>query len=244
MKILISSGGTKIPIDKVRDITNMSSGTFGSKIATELLKMGHQVIFFRAKDSKSPMSTTIDLWKLGQEKYTYRDAGRMAEILGFFNTHKDRYLEHEYRTFDEYYERLKFIIGVNQPDVVVLAAAVSDYGVENPVDGKIRSNEMLTIKLKQLPKLIYYIKEWCPTTKLVGFKLLVGSTIEQLIAAATKSINENKADMIVANDLRDIKEGNHTVTMVYPNGLGVTYDNKPSDSNYLARKVAEHTVKL
>ena len=244
MKILVTSGGTKIPIDKVRDITNMSSGTFGSKIATELLKMGHEVIFFKAKDSKSPMSRTVDLVKLGKSQYTHSDIAEMTELMGFFNTYSDRYSEHEYRTFDEYFERLKFFIGVEQPDVVVLAAAVSDYGVENPVDGKIRSNDMLTIKLKQLPKIIYYIKEWCPTTKLVGFKLLVGSKIEQLIAAATKSINENKADMIVANDLRDIKEGNHTVTMVYPTGLGVTYDNNPTDPNYLARKVAEHTVKL
>ena len=31
MKILITSGGTKIPIDLVRPITNMSRGTFGSK---------------------------------------------------------------------------------------------------------------------------------------------------------------------------------------------------------------------
>ena len=37
MKILVTSGGTKIPIDRVRDITNMSTGTFGSKIAIELI---------------------------------------------------------------------------------------------------------------------------------------------------------------------------------------------------------------
>ena len=33
MKILITSGGTKVPIDRVRSITNMSQGTFGSRIA-------------------------------------------------------------------------------------------------------------------------------------------------------------------------------------------------------------------
>jgi phosphopantothenoylcysteine synthetase/decarboxylase len=44
MKILITSGGTKIPIDTVRDITNMSTGTFGTKIAEECLRKGHDVL--------------------------------------------------------------------------------------------------------------------------------------------------------------------------------------------------------
>ena len=32
MKVLITSGGTKVKIDLVRSITNMSSGTFRSQI--------------------------------------------------------------------------------------------------------------------------------------------------------------------------------------------------------------------
>ena len=49
MKILITSGGTQINIDSVRRITNMSTGKFGSKIASELLKMGHEVYFLSLK---------------------------------------------------------------------------------------------------------------------------------------------------------------------------------------------------
>ena len=41
MKVLITSGGTKVPIDTVRHIGNMSSGTFGAKIAFQLLELGH-----------------------------------------------------------------------------------------------------------------------------------------------------------------------------------------------------------
>ena len=55
MKILITSGGTKIKIDMVRSITNMSKGTFGSKIATEFLRYDNEhVTFLHAKDSKLP----------------------------------------------------------------------------------------------------------------------------------------------------------------------------------------------
>ena len=39
MRVLLTSGGTRVPIDRVRDIRNMSMGTFGSRIALELLRL-------------------------------------------------------------------------------------------------------------------------------------------------------------------------------------------------------------
>jgi phosphopantothenate-cysteine ligase len=239
MKILVTSGGTKIPIDRVRDITNMSKGTFGSKIAEELLKMGHEVMFFRAKGSKSPLSVTIDLYKDGY------DIGRFSS---WYNAHAkyaaEKYQEMEYGTFTEYLERLERWIKIEQPDIVILAAAVSDYGVENFVNGKIRSNDDHKIILKQLPKIIYYIKEWKPDVKLVGFKLLVNSHWLDLVDAAKRSISENHCDMIVANDLADIKEGKHQIQLVFPNGNVIAYKADNSDPNFLAKMVAEHTTKL
>lgn len=239
MKILITSGGTKIPIDKVRDITNMSKGTFGSKIASELLKLGHEVIFFKAKNSKSPFQFDYNFFgkaALAQEAFNKK--------VDFVNQHYSRYNELEYSTFNEYREILERIIKFNQPDVVMLAAAVSDYGVENPHDGKIRSNDLLTIKLVQLPKIIHLIKTWHPNCKLVGFKLLVGSKEYELVDAAKRSIAENGCDMIVANDLTDIKDGKHKVHLVFPKTDTLLYETDPTDSNFLARKVAEHTLSL
>ena len=77
MKILVTSGGTKIPIDRVRDITNMSKGTFGSKIATELLKLNQEVYFLKAKGSRSPFKVEIDLAK------GYND----SDIVSWTKTH-------------------------------------------------------------------------------------------------------------------------------------------------------------
>jgi phosphopantothenate-cysteine ligase len=155
-----------------------------------------------------------------------------------------RYKETEYSTFNEYRERLERWIKIERPDIVMLAAAVSDYGVENPVDGKIRSNDLLTIKLVQFPKIIHLIKTWHPTCKLVGFKLLVDSKDYQLIDAAKRSIAENGCDMIVANDLSDIKEGKHKIHLVFPKTDTLFYETDPTDSNFLARKVAEQTLSL
>lgn len=240
MKILVTSGGTKIPIDKVRDITNMSQGTFGSKIAAELLELGHEVYFFKAKGSKAPFTVTLNFADEREENFW----GKLEETQRLYTEYFDSYKEMEYQTFDDYKERLERLIKMEQPDVVVLAAAVSDYGVENPFNGKVRSNDLLTIKLMQLPKIIYYIKEWCPKSKLVGFKLLVDSKEYQLIDASKRSISDNKCDMIVANDLADIKDGKHRVHLVFSDKETVTYKTDPNDPNYLARMVATHIVKL
>lgn len=234
MKILVTSGGTKIPIDRVRSITNMSKGTFGTKIAVELLQMGHQVIFLRAEGSRSPFTCTVDFYNGGE----LRDA---EEVYDFCNSHFENYSEFTYKTFDDYAKSLQHILR-DSPDVTILAAAVSDYGVVNMVDGKIRSKGDLTIELKPLSKLIGQVKEWCPTTHLVGFKLLVDSTEAELIEAARDSLMKNHCDIVVANDLRDIKKGQHQIIVVSPSG-NQKYKTKLDDPNYLARKVAEEAVK-
>jgi phosphopantothenate-cysteine ligase len=93
---------------------------------------------------------------------------------------------------------------------------VSDYGVENYVDTKIRSKESeMSIQLKVLPKLISNIRKWAPDIALVGFKLLVDSTEDELVDAARKSIKSNRCDFVVANDLRDIKSDERCVYLVY-----------------------------
>ena len=96
MKILITSGGTKVPIDRVRSITNMSHGTFGSRIADAFFNDGlkvfrtgnehgtpiEKITFFMAKGSRKPT-----LQFLNDE--TYEDGYRPIEYV-------------EYSTFDDY----------------------------------------------------------------------------------------------------------------------------------------------
>ncbi len=188
MRVLITSGGTKIPIDRVRSITNMSKGTFGAQIAEAFAEdRSHvDIDFVMAKGSKSI-------------------------IGGTFNNTVSTF---EYETFSEY-QNLLFGRLVLKPDIVILAAAVSDYEVENVVDGKIRTSEDLLIRLKPLPKLIGRVKELCPDAVLCGFKLLVGSTSKELIDAAQKSIYDNMCNLVIANDLSTIKDTkNHSMIVV------------------------------
>jgi len=87
-------------------------------------------------------------------------------------------------------------------DVVILAAAASDYTVQNYSKSKIKSsNKSLQIKLKQAPKIIDHIKKWQKNVFLVGFKAETNLSRKKLEESARKKLRESKADLIVANDI-------------------------------------------
>lgn len=212
MRVLITSGGTRIPIDRVRHLTNMSRGTFGSRIARAALEANHNVTFMCAKGSRTPMKTEFNLYPKGVELDTLE---RFVNLCRFYETHKRRYEELYYQTYDEYQEELKRALTECVFDAVILAAAVSDYGVKDPHPGKIRTKEQLTIQLEPLPKLIGKIREWAgDKIRLIGFKLLVDSTREELIEAAWKQLEDNGCDLVVGNDLDDIQRGDHMLTLL------------------------------
>ena len=209
MKILITSGGTKIPIDRVRSITNMSQGTFGSRIADaffdeglEAFRTGNEygnsiekITFFMAKGSKKPT-----LQSLNDE--TYEDGYRPIEYV-------------EYSTFDDYKSGIEELLKKETYDIIVVAAAVSDYGVANYYDGKYRSREDdMCIKLIKLPKVLPIMRKLAPNAIICGFKLLVDSTEDELLDAMRKQISESDVDLVIGNDLRDIKANDHKLTVI------------------------------
>jgi phosphopantothenoylcysteine decarboxylase/phosphopantothenate--cysteine ligase len=235
MKILLTSGGTKIPIDMVRSITNMSKGTFGSAICKSFLEKDINVDFLMAEGSRTPFELRI---KYPNTVYTAVE----TEIwLGFVHRYAAYYREYVYKTFDDYKKSLEELLSQNKYDIVILAAAVSDYEVKNVVQGKIRSSEDNKIELSPLPKLIKKVKELNPDIFLVGFKLLVNSTDDELIQEAKKSIEKNNCDVVVANDLRDIRQNNHKLLIVTKNDANII----GKDANIpLANKLVEKILIL
>ncbi len=211
LNILITSGGTKVPLDEVRHLGNMSSGRFGADIAKAALRAGHKVTFLCAKGSVRPDEVTLNL---GHGNCLRTLSAMLTDgdlIWGFRNL----LTVDQFANFDEYAAKLQQHLEQDKPDVTMLAAAVSDYGGV-PVVGKIPSDQdSMTLTLTRLPKLITRVKEWCPTTFLVGFKLLAGATATDRREAATKQLTGAKSDLVVANDLHDIKRGEH-ILYVYP----------------------------
>jgi phosphopantothenate--cysteine ligase len=241
MRVLLTSGGTKVPIDRVRSITNMSRGTFGAKIARQLLLYPDvNLTYLGAKEFRMPFSVHEDF----AASQNYEAIQTVVERAVQYTNCKERYCQITYKTFDDYAARLKgcFAADIHRPDVVILAAAVSDYIVPNPVDGKVRSTDNLAVQLEKAPKLIRQIKEWHPDCKLIGFKLLVDSNDEELILAARDSIDKNGCDLVVANDLRDIRAGKHRLLLV--SDTIEEHHSREDDPEYLAGVVAKKAHEL
>lgn len=217
---LITSGGTKVKIDEVRHVGNMSSGCFGAELAKEALLAGHIVVFLCAKGSVRPDHVVLNL----RDPYLVPSIGGLLMNQEYLECVKNNLFVVEYNDFDDYAIKLKKWVGsgIRKPDVVVLAAAVSDYGMAKTA-GKISSDkDEITFTMSRLPKLITKIKEWRPDTFLVGFKLLVDSTMEDRVMAVSNQVMSAKSDLIVVNDLRDIKAGNHVLWVFsQPNAVEV-----------------------
>ena len=75
-------------------------------------------------------------------------------------------------------------------------------------------DEVQVLFLKKNPKIISLVKEWNPNIHLVGFKLLVDVTEEELIQVARASLEKNSADLIIANDLTQISDEQHLAYFV------------------------------
>lgn len=87
-------------------------------------------------------------------------------------------------------------------DIVIMAAAASDYTPEKPTKSKIKSNKKaLTIRLKKAPKIIDQVKKSQKNTILVGFKAETNLSKSALIKSAKTKLKESNADIIIANDI-------------------------------------------
>ena len=87
-------------------------------------------------------------------------------------------------------------------DIVILAAAASDYIPKNQYPKKIKSTKnSLTIQLKKAPKIIDHIKKLQKDTFLIGFKAETDVSKKELVLRAKQKLRDAKADMIIANDI-------------------------------------------
>lgn len=189
LRAVVTAGGTEEAIDDVRILSNVSSGRFGAAIARALERRG--------------VATTV----LASRAL----AARPDELRGRIRTVA-------YRGFAELDRALRQL-EADPPDLVFMAAAVSDFS-PSPAAGKLPSDAAtLDVHLTRNPKLLARLRSSLgPGVVLVGFKLLSRVTTDELERVARAQAVAASLDLTVANDLQDLKDDRHPVLVVPPAG--------------------------
>ncbi len=222
MKVVITAGGTSEKIDNVRKITNSSTGKLGLCIANEFLKTVEdvEITYICSKETFCPNDDRV----------------KIKRIIGVDD------LEREVRN----------VLENNDIDVFIHSMAVSDYKVDyvstleklrnnedfTMTDNKISSSlSDLVIVLKPTKKIISIIKDISPNTYLVGFKLLDNVTNDKLIEVATNLMIKNKCNLVVANDLENIRNGKHIGYIIDEENNVIVAEGKDDIAKKLVRRI-------
>ena len=105
---------------------------------------------------------------------------------------------------------------VDDMDIYVSAAAISDFRPDNDSTSKISSDSDVTLSLVRLPKILEKVKQLNPDIFAVGFKAESGLTEDDLIDRARSRIEKYGVDLMVANDISRVEcEPGSNSTEVY-----------------------------
>ena len=230
--ILITAGPTNEYIDEVMKITNMSTGRLGIELTKNYLNEGANVTLI----------ATRSVFRSGLfERYELANNPNLKSL--------------PIETTDDMYKALESE-SKNNYDMVIHSSAVGDYKPEFSFRMEDLSDELalaihngLTTKEEILnlltnpsckvnddtkissyePNLTVKLRHWYKDATLIGFKLLENVPKEHLMEVAKKLCIKNNMDYIIANDLHDLRQGQHLSFLVNVNGYQDVEFHSPED---------------
>ncbi|XP_074161586.1 phosphopantothenate--cysteine ligase isoform X1 [Sminthopsis crassicaudata] len=226
--VLITSGGTKVPLEArtVRFLDNFSSGRRGAASAESFLRAGYGVLFLHRARSAFPFAHHFppQAWLSAlrpARSETEGPGGRLlleaeaAALPGFADallSYQDAanagtFLAVEFTTLNDYLHLLQAAAQALSPlgssAMFYLAAAVSDFYVpasEMPEHKIQSSGGPLQITMKMVPKMLSpLVKDWAPKAFVISFKLETDPSV--VIDHARKALETYCHQVVVANIL-------------------------------------------
>jgi phosphopantothenoylcysteine decarboxylase/phosphopantothenate--cysteine ligase len=169
-RVLITSGGTREPLDPVRYLGNRSSGKMGRALAWEALLRGAEVHVITGPGAVAPPH--------GAEVAHVETAAEMDEALQ---------------------------AAAPNADIVIAAAAVSDYRAANPLQAKHkRESGLPALELEENPDLIGELSRQRRQGQiLVGF----AAETNDLLGEGAKKLRKKGLDLLVANRVGTAESG-------------------------------------
>lgn len=204
MRVVITGGPSGEPIDDVRLITNRSTGELGVILAQAFSQSGHDVSLFLGRLSQ---------FRLPQSAYFDRNED-LQRMLREMNESKS----------------------VN---VVLHAAALADFQVVAVRAGNIdvgskkigSEHEILSVELAPKPKVIAGLRDLFPNALIIGWKLELEGSRDDLISEAARQVKKNRTDACVING-RAFGEGFGFCTR---EGLQEVFSSKPELASFLVQ---------
>ena len=241
-KILITAGPTNEYIDEVMKITNMSTGRLGIELTKNYLNNGDEVTLIATRSvfrsglferyglannpnlKSVPIETTEDMYNALENES--RDTYNMVIHSSAVGDYKP---EFSFRMEDLATELAQAIHDGKTTREEILRI-LTDPNCKVNDDTKISSYEPnLTVKSTLTTKLISHLRDWYPNATLVGFKLLERVSKEYLMEVAQKLCIKNNMNYIIANDLHDLRNGEHLSFLVNKEGYQNTEFHSPED---------------
>jgi phosphopantothenoylcysteine decarboxylase/phosphopantothenate--cysteine ligase len=180
MRCIVTAGPTFEPLDRVRRLTNHSTGRLGSELTSHLALAGHEVTLL-----------------IGQQS-TWRGEREAARVETFTTTDN---LRLRLRALaDEGWDAIFHAAAVSD---FTFGKAFSR-GARGELH-EVHSNkfstrgEPLLVELVPTAKIISEMRGWFPRATIVGWKYEVEGLREEVVEKASRQIFENQTDACVAN---------------------------------------------
>lgn len=175
VRVLVTAGGTREPIDPVRFLGNRSSGRQGVAIAAAAAARGAKVVLLAANIEESVLAEIADL-----------AAVRVIPV----------------GTAAELEQAVK--AAATGAEVVIMTAAVADYRVAEVSEGKLRKEDTPgvppTLQLVENPDiLIGLVRERLPRQVIVGFAAETVSSKEELLERGRRKLDRKGVDLLAVN---------------------------------------------
>lgn len=205
MRVLMTAGGTEEPLDGVRCLTNISTGTTGGVLARFFAERGAEVLLLhaaRARLAQIPVARETFV--------TFADLGRA--------------LEHHLSAYD--WDVVVHLAAVG--DYALASIEVDGQRVAVGGEGKIGSGHEVVMRLAPNPKLIDSLKKWSrnQALRVVGFKFTNEPDQQKRMAQVMALLERGVADFVVHNDALEIDNERHLATIYDRRGSIVQSETK------------------
>ncbi|TRY19740.1 bifunctional phosphopantothenoylcysteine decarboxylase/phosphopantothenate--cysteine ligase CoaBC [Tessaracoccus rhinocerotis] len=175
LRVVVSTGGTREPIDPVRFLGNRSSGRQGAAVALAAAERGADVELVAAHVDDGVLDAAA-----AHPRVRLTRASSAQELQ----------------------EAVVTIAG--ESDVVVMAAAVADYRVAGTSDTKLskKGDEGLSLDLVQNPDILAgLVEDRVPGQTIVGFAAETAPTEEELLSKGRAKRRRKGVDLLAVNEV-------------------------------------------